>query len=151
MNIGQLTAIITSTISGKSYSGGLTQYAVSSIETGRSNYAVSNLLKYCDDMGIRFVLIDSATEERYYPDSVLDIHKIFKMLMERYEIELQDIFKQTGMHYTPPVSYEDDQLEFIQSVMATKKSLAPLSVKMLLAVCEMIPCELVFKLRDEKQ
>lgn len=37
----------------KDYTGSLSSYAVKSIKEGRSNYPASNLITYCQDMGLK--------------------------------------------------------------------------------------------------
>lgn len=112
---------------GERYQGSLTRYAVQSIEESRSNYPAVNLLTYCNDMGIAFTMEDLATEEHYHPVSLKDLHDTLNMLMKRYRIDYQTILRKSGAHYTPP-----------------NAKTAPLSIRTLLAVCDVIHCEISF-------
>ena len=75
MNQEQLADRIKEATNGAAYTGSLTSYAVQSIELARSNYPVQNLISFCQDMNLKFVMTDMATEDRFYPESVLDVHK----------------------------------------------------------------------------
>ena len=129
----------------KSYCGGLTPYAVKSIEDGRSNYPVSNLIIYCRDMGLRLVMFDLATEDCFYPASVLDIHKVLDVLMKRYNVDYKLIYRKTAVHYTAPKSFDERDLEKMKANSNGKKYVTPLSIKTLLAVCDVIHCDLRFE------
>lgn len=127
------------------YHGTLTPYAVKSIEEGRSNYPVSNLIIYCQDMNIRLTMYDMVTEDCFYPDSVLDVHKVLDLLMERYAVDYKLVYRKTAVHYTAPKTFDEKALEKMQSSSKRKKYVAPLSIKTLLAVCDVIHCDLCFE------
>lgn len=131
--------------SGKTvYKGELTAYAVKSIELGRSNYPVSNLIAYCQGMGLRMIMTDMATEDRFFPASILEVHKILDLLMNRYEVDAKLVYRKTAAHYTPPKSFEAEEVEKMRSTGKNKYA-APLSIKTFLAVCEVIHCDLSFE------
>lgn len=132
-------------LQGKEYCGSLTAYAADSIESCRSNYPIANLLTYCNDMDLQLVMEDMTTLDRFYPTSVLDVHKVIKILMERYQIDRYHIFFKTNLRYTPPKSY--DEIELKKMKAKTKNSIAPLSVNMFHAVCSVIHCDLHFESR----
>lgn len=144
MNQEQLADKIKAASEGAAYKGDLTSYAVQSIEMGRSNYPVSNLITYCQDQNLQLVMKDMATEDCFYPDSVLDVHKTLDLLMRRYKIDPKLIYRKTGVHYTPPKSLIQEDLERMMSESDSRKYMIPLSIKTLLAVCDVIYCELSF-------
>lgn len=121
---------------GKPYRGNLTSYVVTSIEEYRSNYPVSNLIAYCKDMCLQLVMFDITTEDCFYPDSVLAVHEVLKLLMERYNVDPKIVYRKTGIHYTIPKVNK-----------STKDApITALSIKTLLAVCDVIHCDLYFEL-----
>lgn len=109
------------------YSGKLSGYAVRSIEESRSSYPVSNLIDYCEGTNLQMVMVDMATDEMYDICEVMDIHEAIDMLMKRYNIDSQYIYRKTAVHYTAP-----------------KNGRAPLSVNTLLAVCSSLHCKIDF-------
>lgn len=121
------------------YNGSLTAYAVKSIEMGRSNYPVANLITYCKDMNLKVVMLDLTTEDHFYPISVLEVHQVLDLLMQRYEVDSKLVYRKTGIHYTAPKSLDTKVLEEM-------KAATPLSIKTLLAVCQVIHCNLDFEL-----
>lgn len=127
------------------YSGNLTPYAVKSIEEGRSNYPASNLITYCQDMGLKLVMFDLVTEDCFYPESVLDIHRVLDLLMRRYNVDYKLVYRKTAIHYTAPKSLDEKDLEKMKASSKGTKYVAPLSVKTLLAVCDVIHCDLRFE------
>lgn len=127
------------------YHGNLTRYAVKSIEESRSNYPVSNLIIYCQDMNLKLKMIDLVTEDCFYPASVLDVHKVLDLLMKRYNVDYKLVYRKTAVHYTAPKSFDEKDLEQIKSNSKERKYVAPLSIKTLLAVCEVIHCDLCFE------
>lgn len=141
----QVAEKIKAAASDKTYCGGLTPYAVKSIEDGRSNYPVSNLITYCQDMNLKIVMIDLTTEDCFYPTSVLDIHKVLDLLMKRYSVDYKLVYRKTAVHYTAPKSFDEKELEKIKTKPQGKKYLVPLSIKTLLAVCDVIHCDLRFE------
>lgn len=143
MNQEQLADRLKSISGNEPYKGELTQYAVQSILSGRSNYPVANLLTYCKDLNITFVMEDMATEDRFYPTSVLEIHKTLDLLMKRYLIDAKLIYRKTGVHYTSPKSLDEEDLKRIEGESGHKYQVS-LSIKTLLAVCEVIHCHLIF-------
>lgn len=144
MNQEQLADRIKSVKEGVVYSNNLTSYAIQSIESGRSNYPVANLITYCNDSHLKLTMIDMATEDRFQPLSVLDVHKVLDLLMKRYKIDHKLVYRKTGVHYTPPKSFIPEDLERMKSEGDGKKYVAPLSIKTLLAVCDVIHCDLQF-------
>ena len=144
MNQEQLAQRIKTATNGATYTGGLTPYAVQSIELARSNYSVQNLISFCQDMKLKFVMTDMATEDRFYPESVLDVHKVLDLLMKRYNVDYKLVYRKTGVHYTPPKSLIPEELERIKGDVDSRKYVTPLSIKTLLAVCEVIYCDLTF-------
>ena len=143
MNQEQLADSIKSASSETPYEGELTQYAVQSILSGRSNYPVANLLSYCKDMNISFCMMDMATEDCFYPISVLEVHKVMDLLMKRYLVDPKLVYRKTAVHYTPPKSLNEEDLKKIQGESGQKYQVS-LSIKTLLAVCEVIHCNLSF-------
>lgn len=144
MNQEQIAVKLKAVSQDKVYKGGLSSYAVQSIVSGRSNYPVSNLLTYCSDSNIKFVMTDLATEDCFYPVSVLDVHKVLVFLMDRYEVDHKLVYRKTAVHYTVPKSLVEEELEEIKSKSDGNKYVTPLSIKTLLAVCEVIHCDLSF-------
>lgn len=129
----------------KDYTGSLSSYAVKSIEEGRSNYPASNLITYCQDMGLKLVMHDLVTEDCFHPESVLDIHKVLDILMRRYSVDYKLVYRKTAVHYTAPKSLDAKDLEKIKANPKGKKYVTPLSIKTLLAVCDVIHCDLRFE------
>ncbi len=143
MNQEQLADRLKSVSGNEPYKGELTQYAVQSILSGRSNYPIANLLAYCTDMNIRFGMEDMATEDCFYPNSVLEVHKTLDLLMRRYLIDAKMIYRKTGVHYTSPKSLDEEDLKRIGGEGGRKYQVS-LSIKTLLAVCDVIHCRLLF-------
>ena len=141
----QIAERIKAAIQNKEYKGGLTSYAVKSIEEGRSNYPASNLIIYCQDMSLKLVMFDLVTEDCFYPESVLDIHKVLDLLMKRYNVDYKLVYRKTAIHYTAPKSFDEKDLEKMKTGDNGKKYAIPLSVKTLLAVCDVIHCDLRFE------
>ena len=144
MNQEQLADRIKEATNGAAYTGSLTSYAVQSIELARSNYPVQNLISFCQDMNLKFVMTDMATEDRFYPESVLDVHKVLDLLMKRYKVDHKLVYRKTGIHYTPPKSLDPEDIERMKEEADVRKYGIPLSIKTLLAVCEVIYCDLTF-------
>lgn len=144
MNQEQLAHRIKTATNGAAYTGSLTHYAVQSIELARSNYPAQNLISFCQDMNLKFVMTDMATEDRFYPESVLDVHKVLDLLMKRYKVDHKLVYRKTGVHYTPPKSLVPEDLERLKEEADGRKYVIPLSIKTLLAVCEVIYCDLTF-------
>lgn len=109
------------------YSGKLSGYAVRSIEESRSSYPVSNLIDYCEGINLQMVMTDMATDESYAVHEIMDIHEVIDMLMKRYGIDSQYVYRKTAIHYTAP-----------------KNGNASLSVNTLLAVCSSLHCKIDF-------
>lgn len=112
---------------GNQYSGKLSGYAVRSIEESRSSYPVSNLIDYCEGTNLQMVMTDMATDESYAVHEIMDIHEVIDMLMKRYGIDSQYVYRKTAIHYTAP-----------------KNGNASLSVNTLLAVCSSLHCKIDF-------
>lgn len=134
MNLQELSDKLQSHIQGRSYNGNLTYYARKSIEQGRSNYPVANLIEYCEGCGIKLIMTDMATEERFNPRTILEVHQVIVLLMRRYDIDCQLIYRKTAIHYSKP-----------KEEMSGNKFNTSLSVKTLLAVCDVIHCSLSFE------
>lgn len=130
MNKESLTGRLRAATEGRKYVGGLSRYSLKSIEEGRSSYPISNLIAYCEGYGLGLEMTDMATEDRFYPKTVFDVHDTLRLLMERYDIDFQTIHRKTGTHYTPYYKKEGGK--------------ANLSVNTLLAVCEVIHCDISF-------
>lgn len=113
---------------GRSYKGSLTRYVLNSITEAKSNYTVSNLIQYCQDMNVILIMEDDVTEEKYVVGSVMDVHNVLGLLMERYGINPRTISQIANVHYTIPT-----------------KEAAPLSIKTFLAVCGVMRCNLYFE------
>lgn len=141
----QIAERIKTASNGESYDGNLTPYAVTSIIEGRSNYPVSNLITFCQDMNLKLVMFDLATEDCFYPKSVLDIHKVLDLLMKRYNVDYKLVYRKTAVHYTAPKSFDEKDLEKMKANPKGTKYVAPLSIKTLLAVCDVIHCDLRFE------
>ena len=144
MNQETIAERLAAVTKGKQYTGSLTPYAVQSILKGRSNYPIANLVTFCQDSDIRIEMSDMATEDCFYPESVLDVHKILDLLMKRYNIDYKLVYRKTGAHYTAPKSFDEAELEKMKAQQNDNRSVTPLSVKTLLAVCEVIHCDLRF-------
>ena len=122
-----------SVVCGKNvYSGELSDYAIRSIKESRSSYPVSNLIDYCKGMDVRMAITDMATDEAYRVFEIMDVHNVIMMLMERYGIDSQYIYRKTAVHYTAP-----------------KNGRASLSINTLLAVCSSLHCRIDFLENDE--
>ena len=144
MNQEQIAEKLKAVSQDREYRGSLSSYAAQSIISGRSNYPVSNLITYCQDLGLKFVMTDLATEDCFYPASVLDVHKVLNLLMDRYEVDHKLVYRKTAVHYTVPKSLVEEELEEIKAKSEGNKYVAPLSIKTLLAVCKVIHCDLSF-------
>jgi len=110
------------------YSGNLSSYAVRSIIEGRSSYPVSNLIDYCEGTDVRMAITDLATDEIYDIEEIMQVHEVIGMLMERYGIDAQFVYRKTAVHYTAP-----------------KNGRASLSINTLLAVCSSLHCKIDFQ------
>lgn len=141
----QIAEKLKQSLQDKPYSGSLTSYAAKSIEDGRSNYPVTNLIAYCQDMNLKLMMFDMATEDCFYPISVLEVHKVLDLLMKRYNVDYQLVYRKTAVHYTAPKSFNERDLEKMQTGPKGKKYVTPLSIKTLLAVCDVIHCDLRFE------
>lgn len=106
---------------------GLTKYSIKSIETGRSSYPVTNLLKYCKELSLRLVLTDKATGESYPADEIQEVHEILQMLMKRWQFDEASMYRKAEVHYTPP-----------------KGDNGSLSISTMLAMCSVLRCKLSF-------
>lgn len=132
MNKEEIAQKIQALMKGRKYTGALSTYAASSIETSRSNYPVSNLLKYCHDSELRLEMVDYMTQETFPVYSIEDVHKCLGLLMDRWEYDYRLLSELAGVWYTAPKS-------------TNGKKIAPLSIKVFLAVCNVIKCELNIK------
>lgn len=139
----QIANKLSEALLGRIYQGSLSKYAASSIESGRSNYPVANLLTYCQDMGLQFVFEDTTTEDKFYPISILDLHRYIGEIMHRYQIDCKRIYLKTELHYTPPKSFDERELQELKR--ESKQSVAPLSIKTFLAICSVLHCDLRFE------
>lgn len=129
MNPEEIASSLKNLRSDLSYRGLLTDYAVHSIENAKSNYPVSNLIQYCKDRGIVMELQDGVTLDKFYPETILQVHDVLRLLMDRFQIDAKTVYRKTGVNYTFPNNKQ-----------------APLSIKTLLAVCETLHCKLSFKM-----
>lgn len=143
MNQEQIADKLKEVLQGREYSGSLTSYAVKSIISGRSNYPVLNLITFCNDLGLKLVMTDMATEDCYDAHTILDVHKTLVFLMDRYEVDSKLVYRKTAAHYTVPKALEEKELAEIKS--DGNKYVTSLSIKTLLAVCEVIHCDLSFE------
>ncbi len=141
----QIAERLKQSVQDKAYTGSLTSYTVKSIEDGRSNYPVTNLIAYCQDMDLKLVMFDMATEDCFYPISVLEVHKVLDLLMKRYNVDYKLVYRKTAVHYTAPKSFDEKDLEKMKSDPKGKRYVTPLSIKTLLAVCDVIHCDLRFE------
>ena len=105
----------------------LSDYAVRSIEEGRSSYPVTNLLNYCKALSLRVVLTDMATDESYRVDNTQEVHDVLQMLMKRWHINDSTMYRKTGIHYTTP-----------------KDGIGSLSIVTMLEMCKVLHCKLSF-------
>lgn len=105
----------------------LSDYSIKSIREGRSSYPVSNLIDYCEGMELQMMMVDLATDEMYGIYGIMDVHNVIGMLMKRYNIDCQRIYRETSVHYTPP-----------------KNKRTSLSINTLLAVCSVLHCKIEF-------
>lgn len=108
----------------------LTAYTVQSIEDARASYPVPNLIAYCNDLSIKIVMTDMATDESYPVDNISDVHSILQMLMGRYQTDHKLIYRKTGIHYTAPAS--------------SGGKAESLRITTLLAMCDVLHCKLDF-------
>lgn len=106
---------------------GLTNYAVKSIEEGRSSYPVTNLLVFCGALSLQMVFTDMAMDESYPVDNIQEIHDVLQMLMKRWQIDDSLMYRKTGIHYTAP-----------------KGKTGSLSIVTMLAMCKTLHCKLDF-------
>lgn len=133
----QIAKRLASLLDGKTYNGhNLSEYAAGSIQNGSSNYPVSNLMFYCQDMGVQLIMTDKATEDVFCPVSTLEVHMVLDVLMKRYKVDYNYVYRKTGIHYTAPKSLD-----------GTDKRSSALSIKTLWAVCETVNCDLDFELK----
>lgn len=109
------------------YVGSMSGYSRMTIEQHRANYPVSNLMGYCDGLGIQPIITDMTMSESYDVDSVSDVHEVIAMLMKRYEIDEKYLYRKTARHYTPP-----------------KEGRTSLSIEVLLAILDAMMCKLDF-------
>ena len=149
MNQEQFTNKLKEATNGAEYAGQLSNYALTSITLGRSNYPVQNLIFYLHDMGLRLVLEDMATEQEFFADSVLAIHKVLNILMHRYQKDAKLVYRKTAIHYTTPKSFDQSEIDCMESKSEGRAYAASLSIKTLLAVCEVIYCDIKFIKSDE--
>lgn len=106
---------------------GVTWYVAQSIETARSSYSVAKLLDYCNGLSLRLTITDLAMDEPYQVSDMKEVHALLVELMERYDESAESVFRTTGVHYTPP-----------------KNGKGSLSITTLLAICDVLHCELGF-------
>ena len=106
---------------------GLTNYAIESIEKGRSSYPVANLIVYCEALSLQIIMTDTATDESYPVDDMQEIHDVLQMLMKRWRIDDSCMYRKTGIHYTAP-----------------KGKTGSLSIVTMLAMCSALHCKLDF-------
>lgn len=125
------------------YQGSLTYYATQSIEQSKSNYPVSNLIQYCKDMNVQMFVQDGVTLDKFKVSSVLDVHNIISLLMERYEVTFNTIHQKTSVYYTAPKSYEKEKVNKLRS--KDKRIKTPLSINTLIAVFQVLHCNLLFE------
>lgn len=163
MNAEQVAQKLIKASENRPYKGTLSKFALQSIKSGKVVYSAANLLAFCEGYGLKMAMVDQATLQRFYPNSVLEIHNTLKYLMERYEVDCNLVYRKTAVHYTPCKAStqeeldrltEEAQIKKAESAKEVKKSkkkpkdkayLAPLSIKSLLAVCEVISCDLEFE------
>ena len=105
----------------------LSAYAVQSIETGRSSYAVTNLFIYTDAIQCSVYVWDYNIDEHYRVGSVSDCHEVIEMLMRTRGFSTSDLNTRIGVRYTRP-----------------KDGQALLSIDTLLAILSFFHCSLQF-------
>lgn len=130
-------------LKGRSYSGSLSNYAVQSIENSLSNYSVANLIKYCEDMDLKMKVEDLVTLDKFNVGSLFELHKSIDLLMKRYKVNIDDIFRETGHWYSPPKTL--DYAVYLRMLAEGKKYAASISIKGLVAVCNALHCDLLFE------
>lgn len=94
-------------------------------------------------MNLIVIIVDETTEERYEIDSVMAMHNILSLLMDRYNVDAQLVYRKTAIHYTLPKVIEPGNKSKSKQKGEQKFS-ASLSVKTLLAVCEVIHSDILF-------
>lgn len=127
MTLEQLTDKLATAREDNVYEGTLSGYAVRSIEKGRSSYPVSNLIEYCNGIGLSVAIVDMNTDEFYLVDGADEVHEAIGMLMKRYNVSVNQILRQTSVNYTAP-----------------KNGRTHLSVNTLLSVCSILHCRVDF-------
>ena len=81
---------------------GLSQYAIQSLEAGRSSYSVSNLFLYTDAIGCSVFVWDYNIDEHYRIGSMDDCHELIMFLMQQNKANINDMSSQIGIRYTKP-------------------------------------------------
>lgn len=130
----QIAERLKDALEGEKYKGSLSRFKAKSIENADRNYPVANLADYCDDMGVRIVMTDLATEDRFFPRDATEIHHTLKLLMDRYKVRKSDVANRYGLHYTP-----------LRTSSKSNGAVSSLSIKVLLTVCDMIHCDISFE------
>lgn len=131
-----LTERLNGALRGREYEGELSQYVRRSIVQGTSNYGVKNLIEFCNGAGLTFTMTDMATEEVFELDTVAKAHQTIDKLMKRYDVDCMLVYRKTACYYTLPRKKDGKGEE--------RKYPESLSVKTLVAVCQVIHCELRF-------
>lgn len=106
---------------------GLSNYAIKSIEEGRSSYPVTNLLTYCEALSLQLTITDLAMDEIYPVDTIQEVHEVLQMLMKRWKIDDATMYRKANVHYTAP-----------------KGNTGSLSINTMLAMCKVLHCKLDF-------
>lgn len=125
-------------VSGRKYVGELSEHILKVIRSGNTNYSMSSLLDYCNGTNIQLVMTDMATTEEFYPNSTSEVHDILIMLMDRYEVDSGMIYRRTATHYRMSKAELEDHTE------------KTISIKVCLAACEVICCDLSFKGQNDE-
>ena len=109
----------------KIYELELGENAIYSIEKASRSYSVSNLIIMCNALGVKLEITDTYVGQSFPVSSISECHLVIATIMDRYEIDQKMLYRITGRYYTLP-----------------KGKKQPLSIDMLLAICNALHCEI---------